>query len=36
MEGKEAVGDLVRCKGVAEALVASKPIAIFYPGDGKS
>ena len=36
IEGKEAVGDLVRCEGVAEALVVSEPIAIFYPGDGKS
>jgi len=34
--GKEAVGDLVRCKGIAKALVASEPIAIFHPRDGKS
>jgi len=36
IEGKEAVRDLVRCEGVAKALVASEPIVIFYPGDGKS
>jgi len=36
IEGKEAVGDLIRCEGVAKALVASELIAIFYPGDGKS
>jgi len=37
IEGKEAVRDLVRCEGIAEVLVVvSKPIAIFYPGDGKS
>jgi len=36
MEGKETIRDLVRCKGVAKALVASKPIAIFHPRDGKS
>jgi len=36
IEGKEAVGDLVRYEGVAEALVASELIAIFYPRDGKS
>jgi len=33
MEGKE---DLVGCKVVAKALVASELIAIFYPGDRKS
>jgi len=36
IEGKEAVGDLVRYKGVAKALVVSELIAIFYPRDGKS
>jgi len=36
MEGKEAVRDLVRCEGIARALVASKPIAIFHSGDKKS
>jgi len=36
IEGKEAVRDLVRYKGVAKALVVSELIAIFYPGDGKS
>jgi len=36
IEGKKAVGDLVRCEGVAKALVVSELIAIFYPGDGKS
>jgi len=36
MEGKEAIRDLIRCEGVAKALVASKPIAIFHPGDEKS
>jgi len=36
IEGKEAVGDLVRCKGIAKMLVASELIAIFYPGDRKS
>ena len=35
IEGKEAVGDLVRCEGVAKALVASELIAIFHPRDGK-
>jgi len=35
IEGKEAVGDLVRYKGVAKALVVSELIAIFYPRDGK-
>jgi len=36
MEGKEAVGDLVRCKGITKALVASELIAIFHPRDEKS
>jgi len=36
IEGKEAVRDLVRCEGVAKALVASELIAIFHPRDGKS
>jgi len=36
IEGKEAVRDLVRCEGIAKALVASELIAIFHPGDGKS
>ena len=36
MDGKETVRDLVRCKGVIKALVASKPIGIFYPRDRKS
>jgi len=36
MEGKEAIRDLVRYEGVTKALVASEPIAIFYPGDKKS
>jgi len=36
MEEKETVGDLVRYKGVIKALVASEPIANFYPRDGKS
>ena len=36
IEGKEAVRDLVRCKGVAKALVVSKLIAIFHSRDGKS
>jgi len=36
IKGKEAVRDLVRCEGVTKALVASEPIAIFYPGDEKS
>jgi len=36
IEGKEAVKDLVRCKGVAKALVVSELIAIFYPRDRKS
>jgi len=36
IEGKEAIRDLVRYKGVAKALVVSELIAIFYPGDGKS
>jgi len=36
IEGKEAVEDLVRYEGVAEALVVSELIAIFHPGDGKS
>jgi len=36
IEGKEAVRDLVRCEGVAKALVVSELIAIFYPGDRKS
>jgi len=36
IEGKEAVRDLVRCKGVAKALVVSELIAIFHPRDGKS
>jgi len=36
IKGKEAIGDLVRCEGIAEALVVSELIAIFYPGDGKS
>jgi len=36
MEGKEAIRDLVRYKGVAKALVASKLIAIFHLGDEKS
>jgi len=36
IEGKEAVRDLVRYKGVAKALVVSKPIAIFHPRDRKS
>jgi len=36
IKGKEAVRDLVRCEGIAEALVVSELIAIFHPGDGKS
>jgi len=36
IEGKEAVRDLVRCNGIAKALVVSEPIAIFHPGDRKS
>jgi len=36
MEGKETVRDLVRYKGIAKALVASKLIGIFYPKDRKS
>jgi len=36
IEGKEAVRDLVRYKGVAKVLVVSELIAIFYPRDGKS
>ena len=36
IEGKEAIRDLVRCEGVAEALVVSELIAIFYPRDRKS
>jgi len=36
IEGKEAVGDLVRCKDVAKALVVSELIAIFHLGDRKS
>ena len=36
IEGKEAIRDLVRCKGVTKALVVSELIAIFHPGDGKS
>jgi len=36
MEGKETVGDLVRCEGVAKALVASELVGIFHPKDGKS
>jgi len=30
------MGDLVRYKGVAKALVVGELIAIFYPGDRKS
>jgi len=30
------VGDLVRYKGVAKALVVGEPIAIFHPRDRKS
>jgi len=36
IKGKEAIRDLVRCKGITKALVASGLIAIFYPGDRKS
>jgi len=36
IEGKEAVRDLVRCEGIAKALVVSEPIAIFHPRDKKS
>jgi hypothetical protein len=36
IEGKEAVRDLVRCKGITKALVVSEPIVIFYPRDRKS
>jgi len=36
IEGREAIRDLVRCKGIAKALVASKLIVIFYSGDRKS
>jgi len=36
IEGKEAIRDLVRCEGIAKALVVSEPIAIFYPRDRKS
>jgi len=36
IEGKEAIRDLVRCEGVAKALVVSELIAIFHPRDKKS
>jgi len=36
IEGKEAVRDLIRRKGIAKVLVASELIAIFHFGDKKS
>jgi len=34
--GGRRLGDLVRYKGVAKALVVGELIAIFHPGDGNS